>query len=72
MSLTTVTAEPAPPPIKRGRGRPRTGRDPSLSLRLPQLIIGELEQLAEARGVPRSQIARELIIIALLGAQQRG
>jgi hypothetical protein len=56
-------------PIKRPRGRPRTGRDPSLSLRLPNRVIRELEQLAEARGVPRSQIARELIIIALLGGQ---
>jgi hypothetical protein len=64
----SVTVESVPP-IKRPRGRPRTGRDPSVSIRLPELIIGEIEKLAEARGVPRSQIARELIIIALLGAR---
>lgn len=55
---------------KRPRGRPRTGRDPSLSLRLPEMVIRELDKLADARGVGRSQVARELIIIALLGAPQ--
>ena len=62
-----MTLEPATP-TKRPRGRPRTGRDPSVSLRLPRRVIREIEELAMARGVPRSQIARELIIIALLGS----
>ena len=58
----------AEPPEKRPRGRPRTGRDPSLSLRLPEHVIRELDALAASRGLVRSQMARELIIIALLGA----
>lgn len=60
-----MSVEPAP--LKRPRGRPRTGRDPTMSLRLPERVIRELDELASSRGLARSQMARELIIIALLG-----
>jgi hypothetical protein len=48
--------------IPRKRGRPsKGGRDPLISLRLPQEMIAGLERWAVANGVSRSEAVRDLI-----------
>ena len=42
-------------------GRPATGADPLVTFRLPQVMIDMLDSVAEAEGVTRSDILRELI-----------
>jgi hypothetical protein len=46
---------------KRGRGRPATGRDPVIALRLPKQTIVALDRWASAEGLTRSAAARRLI-----------
>ncbi len=58
------------PQPRKKRGRPRTGRDPTVSVRLPPAVIREIDRIAHDRGVSRSQAARELLLIALLGASR--
>jgi hypothetical protein len=48
-------------PKKRGRGRPATGRDPMIGLRLPKADIARLDEWAKAIGVTRSELIRGLI-----------
>ena len=48
-------------PKKRGRGRPATGRDPIVTLRLPVDIRREIERLAAKEGVSRSEMFRMLL-----------
>jgi metal-responsive CopG/Arc/MetJ family transcriptional regulator len=43
------------------RGRPATGRDPHLSLRLPEELLQAVEHHAEAVGETRSEAIRRLI-----------
>ena len=45
-------------PKKRGRGRPATGRDPIVTLRLPVDIRREIERVAAKEGVSRSEMFR--------------
>ena len=49
-----------------GAGRPATGRDPVMTLRLPQQIIHDLEHWAKASGITRSHAARIMIENGLL------
>jgi predicted DNA-binding protein len=46
---------------KRGRGRPATGRDPVIALRLPKETIAALDRWASGEGLTRSAAARQLI-----------
>jgi predicted DNA-binding protein len=46
---------------KRGRGRPATGRDPVIALRLPKKTIEALDRWADSEGTTRSAAARRLI-----------
>jgi Ribbon-helix-helix protein, copG family len=48
-------------PKKRGRGRPATGRDPMIGLRLPKDEIARLDKWAKANACTRSEAIRVLI-----------
>jgi Arc/MetJ-type ribon-helix-helix transcriptional regulator len=47
------------------RGRPPTGRDPHLTMRLPQEMIDALEHWAAENHLSRSEAGRQLIALAL-------
>lgn len=49
------------PVAPKKRGRPATGVDPHFAVRLPRAVIDAIDQLAEAEGRPRSEIAREAL-----------
>lgn len=46
---------------KKKRGRPATGQDPMIGLRLPKGDIARLDKWAKANGCTRSQAIRTLI-----------
>jgi hypothetical protein len=50
---------------KKPRGRPRTGHEPSVSVRLNQEIIDSLNAMAKARKLRRSDLLRQLIVYGL-------
>jgi hypothetical protein len=43
------------------RGRPATGRDPVMTVRLPEELIGRLKAYAKRNNQTRSEALRELI-----------
>lgn len=47
------------------RGRPATGRDPTITVRLPPIVVQQIDDWAEARGVSRSEAIRAMIMAAL-------
>jgi Ribbon-helix-helix protein, copG family len=51
--------------LKKRRGRPATGKDPSVSVRLPQSVIDEVEVWAAQKGGGRSEAIRRLVEIGL-------
>lgn len=57
MAWSTIVAKPK----KRGRGRPATGRDPMIGLRLPKRATARLDKWAKAGGYTRSEAIRVLI-----------
>jgi hypothetical protein len=44
------------------RGRPATGKDPLVAVRLPKTIIKAIDAKADAKGVTRSQEIRRMIL----------
>jgi hypothetical protein len=52
--------------IPKKRGRPATGRDPVIPVRLPREMIEQIEELAARQKTGRSQVIRELLRKALL------
>jgi hypothetical protein len=53
-------------PGKRGPGRPRTGRDPVVALRLPKKVIEDVDEFAKEQELDqRSEALRRLIEEAL-------
>ena len=52
--------------IPKKRGRPATGRDPVIPVRLPPKMIEQLEELAARRKATRSQVIREFLRKALV------
>ena len=58
--------------IPKRRGRPATGKDPLVTLRLPQAMIDALDKKAEAEGVSRSGAMRQLIEAGLAKKRSRG
>lgn len=48
-------------PLTRKRGRPATGKDPLITLRVPPDVIRKLDQIAAAEGVSRSEVIRAAI-----------
>jgi hypothetical protein len=51
------------------RGRPATGRDPFVGVRLPKELIASIEKRAAMEGVTRSEAIRRLVEIALATSQ---
>lgn len=47
--------------IPKKRGRPATGKDPLVTLRLPEEMIAALDGRASDAGVSRSEAMRQLI-----------
>ena len=47
---------------KRGRGRPATGTDPLIGVRMPSEQIERLDKWAAKEGLPRATAARKAII----------
>ena len=52
---------------KRGRGRPATGRDPAVTVRLPVEVIAALDAQAEKNSETRAQAIRRLVELGLKG-----
>jgi hypothetical protein len=48
-------------PKKRGRGRPATGRDPTLTIRLPKTLTARIDEHAKSRGETRSEVMRRFL-----------
>jgi hypothetical protein len=46
---------------KRGPGRPATGRDPAVAVRLPKDILAKVDEWAEANEASRSESIRALL-----------
>jgi hypothetical protein len=55
------------------RGRPATGRDPSVTVRIPQAVIDAIDKFGAAQGgaLSRSMAIRKLIDDALKGLGYR-
>lgn len=54
------------PPKKRGRGRPPTGgRDPHVTVRMPQSLIDDADAWAAANDMVRSEAIRRLVELGL-------
>ena len=47
------------------RGRPATGKDPSVTGRMPASLIGEIEAWADAHDTTRSDALRRLVELGL-------
>jgi len=53
------------PVTPKKRGRPATGRDPQVQVRLHPSLIRQLDERAERDGISRSEIIRRLLKEAL-------
>jgi hypothetical protein len=49
------------PKPKKKVGRPATGRDPTITVRLPPEMIEQIEQEANLQNTGRSQVVREAL-----------
>jgi metal-responsive CopG/Arc/MetJ family transcriptional regulator len=56
---------------KKKRGRPATGQDPVIGLRLPKSDIARLDEVARTLGCTRSEVIRGLIECALPDQQRK-
>lgn len=56
--------------IERRRGRPRTGRDPSVTIRLPRALLEWIDSRALENDTGRSKMIRRLIEESRLGVPQ--
>jgi len=52
------------------RGRPATGRDPLVSARFPQKVIGAIEEWAATNDATRSEAMRRLVELGLSTARK--
>jgi hypothetical protein len=52
-------------PVDRKRGRPATGHDPAISVRVPQFIIDEATAWAKETSISRAEAFRKLIEMGL-------
>ena len=50
---------------KKRRGRPATGKDPQVVVRMPQTLIEEADAWAAANGTVRSEAIRRLVELGL-------
>lgn len=53
--IKSITAMP------KKRGRPPTGRDPSIVVRFPPAIIEAVDEVAKARDITRSDVIRDAV-----------
>lgn len=51
--------------IPKKRGRPATGKDPLVSFRFPADLLAALDERAQAQGLSRSQLVRQMLLDAL-------
>jgi predicted DNA-binding protein len=58
--------------LPKRRGRPATGKDPFVGVRLPPSLIEAIDTWAEASSVTRSEAMRRLIEAGLERAKSRG
>jgi metal-responsive CopG/Arc/MetJ family transcriptional regulator len=59
------------PPKKRGRGRPPTGgRDPHVTVRMPQTLIDDADAWAAANDTVRSEAIRRLVELGLASGKK--
>jgi hypothetical protein len=56
---------------KKRVGRPRTGRDPAMTIRIPKQAIAELDKQAKEQHTTRAAIARKIIVEALEAQRKR-
>jgi Ribbon-helix-helix protein, copG family len=54
------------------RGRPATGRDPFLTVRVPQEAIDAIEVWAVANEISRSEAVRRLLVLGLAAPKRKG
>jgi len=57
--------------IRKKRGRPATGSDPQVIVRLPSAVIEAIDARAAENGVTRSEAIRRLLELALAKAGKR-
>lgn len=55
--MTAISATP-----QKKRGRPATGKDPAVTVRLPPKIIDAAQAYAERAGVTRAEVIRDALI----------
>jgi hypothetical protein len=55
---------------KRGRGRPATGHDPVMTVRVPETVRAQFTAWAKSKGMDRSEALRALIEQALAKARK--
>jgi hypothetical protein len=59
-------------PVKRKtRGRPATGTDPFIGIRLPQPMLASLDAWAQDNGITRSEAVRRMLVAGLAGKRRR-
>ena len=59
-------------PKERRRGRPPTGRDPVVAVRLPHEVIADVDRMARTLGLPsRSDAIRHMIISSTVSIEPR-
>jgi hypothetical protein len=56
---------------KRPPGRPATGHDPQVSVRLPQQIIDQIDKRAAALQTTRAAVVRKVVIDAFSGKRAK-
>lgn len=59
-------------PERRKPGRPATGRDPHVPLRLPQRLLDDIDRWRADSGMTRSAAIRHLIMFALYVPPKKG
>ena len=52
---------------KRGRGRPATGTDPVVAVRLPPHVLAQVDRWAADKGYTRSEAIRDMVAYAISG-----
>ncbi len=48
--------------VKRKRGRPATGTDPLVAIRMPAAVLGYVNEAARIQGVSRSELIRRIVV----------
>jgi Ribbon-helix-helix protein, copG family len=56
-------------PEKRRRGRPATGRDPVMTVRLPATLTARIDAHAKSRDETRSEVMRRFLELGLAGEE---